>query len=164
MPKKDAFIKALQERRKHWMLPGDRPIEWSAQADEVTLRLTVRDADKYGYLLEEIEVAGDKKVAEKEVRALVGRISYLTERMQLVEWSEANGGIARSARGEMDEDAREYFELLVRQPCRMQLRRYAYGPHRKRVAYHVTERQVARLIGDLTQLFEETIVHVMDES
>lgn len=146
------FVTDLRGKREGWNDAAVEPFDWATEAGEVSLRLSALDFDKFGYLLREIEVRGDRTIARADLAAFIGRATYLTEALRLLEWDDAFGGLARSEPGEMDAAAKEYFELVVRTPAIVTLRRIAAGRQREPVAFHLTERLLARLVDDLHAL------------
>lgn len=143
------FVTDLRGKREGWDHAMVETFDWASEAGELTLR--VRDFDKFGYLLDELTVRGKRAIARPEFESFIERVTYLTEALRLVEWDEELIGLARSTPGEMDTGAKEYFELTARARD-LTLRRFATGSRRQRVPFHLTERQLARLVDDLDAL------------
>ena len=143
------FVTVLRGKREGWDHATVETFDWASEAGELMLR--VSDFDKFGYLLDDLAMHERHAIARAEFESLLARVTYLTEALGLVEWDEDLGGLARSAPAEMDAAAKEYFELTARARD-IALRRFAAGRQRERVSFHLTERQLARLVNDLHAL------------
>ncbi len=143
------ILEMLRAKREQWQ-PGAGK-SWSGRIGEVSVQVVVRDFDKFGYLLDEVEVQADAPITSDDCKAFVARVTYLTERLRLVEWDDGRGGVLRSEPSELDPDALAYFEFALRVGS-AKLQRFTCGAPRQRVEFHLTERQFGRLLDDMVMM------------
>jgi len=128
--------------------------------DGIHLKLELADFDRFGYLVNRITAvrAGSspagkplKALLAEQAAALENRITYLLEGFRLIELDEiAHRAQVRSATPYREEEAIQYYEVLLEQGSVLVFGRYA-GNHNSRSLqpFHVTDDICRRLLNDL---------------
>jgi hypothetical protein len=159
----DQLRETFSARMAEGALEEKSPILVSAQSDTVRVSTQLIDCDRLGYLLTALEtqlindnqagIAIDKTQIEDQIGMLLGKITYLTEALTLVE-KEANLSrvLIRSANPDKRADGIYYYELTLEAGKSIRLNRRCYNFETRRrgaVPFTLSKEAFERLTHDL---------------
>ena len=144
-------ISALEEAKQQGAIGC-----FSVQHDGTQVTLDVADFDRLGFMLNGVKVEWSAALSAAETKAyaerIAQRVTYLTEDLALVEWTEQNADVMlRSAPQEMQGQRSDYFELCLCGGRTLQLCRYrpfADKAGREEIPFHLTTDLLMRLLND----------------
>jgi len=159
----DQLRETFSARMAEGALEEKSPILVSAQSDTVRVSTQLIDSDRLGYLLTALETqlmndnqAGiviDKAQIEDQIGMLLGKITYLTEALTLVEKeADLSRVLIRSANPDKRTDGIYYYELTLEAGKSIRLNRRCYNfetRRREAVPFTVSKQAFERLTNDL---------------
>jgi hypothetical protein len=162
------LINQIDQLREAFSAKDDKaPILISAQSDTVRISTRLADCDRLGYLLTALEAEqidadreGSPKVDPREIddqiSMLVGRITYLTEGLILVEKAaDLSRVLIRSAKPEQRADGTYYYELTLEPGKSIGLNRLCYNFETRRrtiVPFTLSKEVFERLVDELEEI------------
>jgi len=159
----DQLRETFSARMAEGALEEKSPILVSAQSDTVRVSTQLIDSDRLGYLLTALETqlmndnqAGiviDKAQIEDQIGMLLGKITYLTEALTLVEKeADLSRVLIRSANPDKRTDGIYYYELTLEAGKSIRLNRRCYNFETRRrgaVPFTISKEAFERLTNDL---------------
>jgi hypothetical protein len=145
------IISALEEAKQQGAIGG-----LTVQHDGAQVTLNVADFDRLGLMLNGVKIEWSEALSAAETKAfaerIAQRVTYLTEDLALVEWTEQNAdAMLRSTPQEMQGQRSDYFELCLWGGRALQLCRYrplADKAGREVIPFHLTADLLERLLND----------------
>ncbi|MBI1928793.1 hypothetical protein HYR99_31675 [Candidatus Poribacteria bacterium] len=162
----DQLRETFSARMAEGALEEKSPILVSAQSDTVRVSAQLIDCDRLGYLLTALEaqlindnqagIAIDKVQIEDQIGMLLGKITYLTEALTLVEKeADLSRVLIRSANPEKRVDGIYYYELTLEAGKSIRLNRRCYNFETRRrgaVPFTLSKELFERLVGDFAEM------------
>ena len=162
----EALVRQLHDFLKKESQGSDKERQYVFETllDTFKIMLTVKDFDKFSFVLERVELSqpGQQRLSidklQHQAEALINKITYLLEPFRLVELDAANLKIQlRSKHPEKQGSKISFYEILLVATPAQTFVRYQYDNHdqvRKPQPFHVTNEILVKLINDMTVSLE----------
>jgi hypothetical protein len=139
------------------------PVPLAAQSDTLQVSACLVDLDRLSYRLTALEVRSleAREISQDEisarVEALLGRATYLTETLAVVERAaDLRHVLIRSANPQRTGDGASYYEITMKEGNSIRLQRWRYDAKARRrlaVPFTLSQEIFKRLIEDLEAVF-----------
>ncbi len=138
---------------------GERNRILNVERESITTRIKLFSADQYSFIINELSLVHknideDEQRIKKQIDFVQQTITYLPERMRLVEWdTSTNQAQLRSEKPAQIDDKKHYFEIFLNGGTRLTLKRFSFAfmdENRIQVTYTLSDEILARLLQDLT--------------
>ena len=133
--------------------------------ENLNFQLTVKDFDKFSFLMENLQIEMSKKSAKvsldlddlkKRAEFLAKKVTYLLENFEVFEIDAVNLRIQLRSTSVQDERAAlSYFEIIMQGNGSISLARILFDKGKKqRIPFHLTNEVLEKLINDLVKIIQ----------
>ncbi len=140
---------------------------FNRNVENLNFQLTVKDFDKFSFLMENLQIEISKESAEvpldvddlkKRAEFLAKKVTYLLENLEVFEMDAVNLKIQLRSISTQDEQAAlSYFEIIMQGNGSISLARILFDKGKKqkqRIPFHLTNEVLEKLINDVVKTIQ----------